>query len=388
MNYLKTFFQQHRIAIPVVAFLVFSSLLLSAYNILPFARWAKHIAPQMTVRVTAVPLTATNKSVQILRTGTVESPKSAPVHAEFSGLISEVYVTEGQPVKTDQPLVKILRSAGPSSGRERINTVPEPQAQTITVDPMAQTTYDNALKEYNRFQKLYEQNAIAKRQLENAANRLQAAEDNLTAVQTATPVQASANSAPVATNATIISAPNPGTVVGLAAAPGKTVSLGQPLMILDVGQVQVIIHIEQKDLYFLHPGTPATIEIANQSIPGQVANIFPEVGENNLPSFRTYINIPNNIGGLLKAGMSANVHIDTGKSAAVQTVPAAAVLQDEQGVHYLYLADNGKAIRKEVSIGDTIANAIEITSPLPEGSLIITSNINDLHDGDNILVSQ
>ncbi len=386
MNYLKTFFQQHRIAIPVVAFLVFSSLLLSTYNILPFTRWAKHIAPQMAVRVTAVALTATNKSVQISRTGTVESPKSAPVHSEFSGLISEVYVTEGQPVKTDQPLVKILRSSGPSSGREKIDATPEPQV--IDIDPQAQTAYDNALKEYNRFQKLYEQNAIAKRQLENAANRLQAAEDNLTAVQTTPPVRASANSAPAATNATIISAPNPGTVVGLAVAPGKTVSLGQPLMILDVGQVQVIIHIEQKDLYFLHPGTPATIEIANQNIPGQVANIFPEVGENNLPSFRTYINVPNNIGGLLKAGMSANVHIDTGKSAAVQTVPAAAVLQDEQGVHYLYLADNGKAIRKEVSIGDTIANAIEITSILPEGSLVITSNINDLHDGDNIVVSQ
>jgi len=175
-------------------------------------------------------------------------------------------------------------------------------------------------------------------------------------------------------------------VIGLSTAIEKTVQTGQQLMVLDSGEVQVVIYIEQKDLYLVQLGTPATIEVSGQTMLGQVVSIYPELGINNIPSFRTHIKVTNDTGGLLKTGMSVPVRINTGKSATVLAIPATAVSQDNQGVKYIYLADNGKAIRQQISIGEPIGDFIEITATLPEQAMVITSSVNDIKDGDAIVV--
>ena len=50
-------------------------------------------------------------------------------------------------------------------------------------------------------------------------------------------------------------------------------------MVLDSGEVQVVIPIEQQDLYVVQLGTPATIEVSGQTMLGQVVSIYPEIGE-------------------------------------------------------------------------------------------------------------
>ena len=372
----KSPLQQRTVLLLLIPLLLIGLVLTSRYNLLPLPSWVKQVVPSKTPSVTTALLSTTNKSVQLLRTGSVESPKSAPVHAEFSGRITEVYVTEGQQVKVDQPLVKILYSSLKPKNGSNINT--ERTAQT-------QTQYDNALKEYNRLQNLYNQGAIPKRQLDNAQAILQAAMSSSSNVQSPAPDN---NVASTSSSTVTITAPNPGTVTGLAVSSGKFIEAGQPMMTLDVGEVQLVVHIEQKDLYLIHPGTPATVEVSGQTINGQVANIYPEAGINNLPSFRAHINIPKNTDGLLKPGMSVNVRIITDKSALIHTLPKAGIFQDEQGNSYVYLLENGKVLRQQVTIGETLADSIEITSKLPEQAVIITSHINNLKDGDPVTVLQ
>lgn len=377
-------FLQHRTTIILAVLSVLIAFTLAIhYGLTPLPRWASLI-PSKTVSVTAVPLGTTNKPVQIVRTGTIESPKSAPVQTEFSGTIAEIYVKEGQPVKADQPLVKILRSGATT---DESMTAP-PTYQNDSALAQAQLNYEQALKDYTRFQNLYDQGAIPKRQLDTAQTHLQIVteilENSKVSPQPSPILQNSISSS--SNNGITIHAPNPGIVTGLSATIGKTVGVGQQLMILDVGEVQTVIHVEQQDLYLLHAGTQATIEVAGQTIAGQVASIYPEVGANNIPSFRVNIKIPTNTGGLLKQGMSVNVSINTGKSSPVRTLPAAAILQGEQGIHYIYLIDNGKALRQEVTLGQTMGNVVEITSTLPEQILIVTNNLNAINQGDNLTV--
>lgn len=379
------FFLQYRTTLAVALLGILALLLLSThYGLMTLPSWTQQIIPGKSVSVKATTLGTSNKPIKLLRTGSVESPKSAPIQTEFPGRISEVYVTEGQVVKTNQPLVKITRTT--NNGEN-----PTPSYQNEETSPQAQINYDNAQKDYNRFQKLYEQGAIAKRQLDIAEMRLQTAAALLGGSSPVVPheVQSPQNNVAQASNSVIsINAINPGVVTGLSAVVGKWVEPGQQLMVVDVGEVQVVIHVEQKDLYLLHPGTQASVEIAGQTILGQVAGIYPEVGTNNVSSFRTHINIPTNTGGLLKTGMSVNVGITTSKSEAVHTLPTSAILRTEQGTAYIYLIDNGKAKRQDVTLGETIGDVIEITSALPEQALIATSNTTLLTDGDHIIVEK
>lgn len=362
----------------LLALFFIGAAIISRYGLFPLPSWIEQVIPKKTLSVTTTLLTTTTKPLQLLRGGSVESPKSAPVHAEFSGRISEVYVTEGQQVKVDQPLVKVLYSSlAPRNRSAAAAANPEMAAE-------AQGQYDAALKEYNRLQNLYNQGAIPKRQLDHAELALQTAMGSLTTSQS----PAAADTPVPSSNTTTITAPNPGTVTGLSVSPGTTITAGQPMMTLDVGEVQLVVHIEQKDLYLIHPGTQAAAEVSGQTILGQVAAIFPEVGPDKLPTFRAHINVPKNINGLLKPGMAVNVRLTTDKLAAVRTLPKTAILQDDEGRSYVYLAENGKAVRQQITIGETLADSIEITSNLPEHAIIITSNLNNMKDGASVTVLQ
>ena len=380
---MNKFFQKHRTTISLA---VLSILLLFGaavhYGLIPLSNWATRITPNKTISAKVTSLATTNKPVQILRTGVIESPKSAPVQAEFSGTITQVYVTEGQVVKADQPLVQITRF-GTSSG----STADLPLSSSSSViSPQSQINYENALRDYNRFQKLYEQGAIAKRQLDTAEIRLQAATDLLA---TSAPSQPIANNGYQSSTTPItLTALTPGTVSGLSAMVGKTVAVGQQLLVVAVGEIQAVIHVDQKDLYLLHAGTQATIENTGHKVLGQVGSIFPEIDVNNVSSFRTHISIPTNTDGFLKAGMPVNVMINTGKSVPVPTLPISALSQSPEGTFYIYLFDNGKALRQEITTGEKIDDSIEITSPLPDHALIITSNINLINPGDHITIEK
>lgn len=382
---MKKIFLQYRTPIGIAAILLLVALIVAArYGILPLGRWTAHIVPHNAVNVTAIPIGIINKSVPIVRTGAIQNPTSVPITAGASGHVSEVYVSDGQTVKTGQPLVKILGSSEPStSGGTAAQTTPN---DVPNPNPQSQTSYDNALKDYNRLQKLYEQGAIPRRQVDNAAARLQALQESSTSTPDAVAPSNSTTAIPNGSGSTIINAPISGIVKGLAAAPENGVQLGQQLMVLDSGGVQAVIDIEQADLYLVPLGTPATIEVSGQALLGQVVSIYPELGINNIPTFHSHIKVTNDTAGLLKPGMSVNVRIDTGKSAAVLVVPSTAVFKDYQGLNYIYLADNGKAIRQQINIGEPFDDFIEITATLPEQAMVITSNINDLNDGDAIVV--
>ena len=378
MTILKAFFLKYRTTLGLTTILLLMTLILGThYGMLSLASWTDHLVSRTPISVTAIPIGTMNKPVPIVGTGSIESPTSVPITTEFSGRITDVYVAEGQSVKTGQPLAKLL---GASESSTDNGTAP-PANQNGATNPQAQIGYDNALKEYNRDQKLYEQGAIPRRQMENSAARVQ----SLTNAQDTVQSPRSATTA-MSNGSATINAPINGKVTGLSTAIDKSVQVGQQLMVLDSGEVQVVIPIEQKDLYLVHLGTPATIEISGQAMIGQVVSIYPEIGINNIPSFRTHIKVTNDTGGLLKTGMSVNVHINTGKSATVLAIPRAAISQDNQGLNYMYLAVNGKAIRQKITLGEPIGEFIEITVTLPEQAMVITSNVNDLKDGDAIAV--
>lgn len=359
---------KYRIIVTIAA-LLFALVLLfvTKPNLLP---WAQHGTPRTSINITAVPVSTINKPIYIARTGSTQSSTTVPITAECSGTLSELYVKEGQAVKAGQPLLKIHATSGPA-----VN-------QTAGASPAAQASYDKALEEFNRCQKLFDIGAIPRRQMDIAATRLQEAKANMSSASNTTQ---SVNN--TINGSTTINAPISGIVTGLSAT--GTIQTGQHLMSLGSGQeLEVIVPLDQNDLYLVHLGTPAIIEVSQQAIGGQVSAIYPQVDAQQNLAFFAHIKLANNPAGILKANMSVNVRIDIGKSSAVAAVPAPAVFDDNQGQFFIYVAADGKAKIQPVLIGETIGDFIEITSMLPEQSLVITSNIAEIKDGDAITAMQ
>jgi RND family efflux transporter MFP subunit len=370
-NTVKKFSRRHLAGVILAVLLLITAILTAAhYNLLPQAVWRQH--NNTPVDLTAVPLGLINKPVQIARMGTIESATSVPVNAEYTGRLSEVYITAGQAVKAGQPLFKMEVSSEPVA------------VQTRDTSPQTQATYDKALEDFNRYQKLFEMGAIPRRQLDTAAARLQQAKDSLSQPQ---PVQQSAN-APVNGSATIV-APISGNVTNLALAAGASVQAGQQLLSLGSGQeFEVVLPLEQNDLYLVHLGAPAVVEVAGQTIAGQVTKIYPKIEANQISAFLAHVKLTTNPASLLKAGLPANVRIGTDNTAAVPAVPTAAIHQDGEGRSFIYIAANGKAVRQQIITSDTIGEFTEITSDLPQQSMIITDKLAELKDGDAITINQ
>jgi membrane fusion protein (multidrug efflux system) len=339
---------------------------------------ASRTVPRSPVSVTAAPVSVINKAEEIVLPGSVQSREATVISAPISGRVSEVNVTEGQTAKAGQALVHIEGVVAAAD-----ETAAAAAAQNEAGNRQAQANYDKLVQEYDRYQKLYQIGAIARRQLEDTAARLQAAKTALAGIPD--PGSGSSTSPRQPGFATLI-APSEGKVTGLSAAVDKTVQAGQQLLVLDNGgDMRIVVHLAQKDLYLVHAGSPAEIAVSGstQISTGQVEAIYPEIGStNNL--FLTHIRA-DNLSGLLQPDATVNVHLKTGQTVTAPAVPITAVLKDQDGT-YLYLAVNGQAIRQQVAVGVASGDQVEITSPLPEQALVITSGVSSLRDGDAIIL--
>ncbi len=332
------------------------------------------------VTVTTAPINAMNKAININWPGLVASADPLPVKTNFSGRVSDLYVTEGQAVKTGQPLFTVEASAETAADA---STTSLPKQNTGT-SQQAQTAYEAAIKEFNRYQKLYEIGGISKKQLDNAAARLQEAQGNL-----ANNPSSANSSAAAFTGSATTSAPVDGIVTRISVAAGNTVQAEQQLLFLGSGQEkEVVISIEQPDLYLVHLGSPALIETSSQTIAGQVSSIYPEVKDNQVSVFRTHIKLLNDPSVPLELNMPVSVRIDTGKTVTVPVVPTVAILRDNLGHHFVFIVDNGKAAQKEITLGETLGEFTEITSAFPSSGMVITNNVTELKNGDPITLTQ
>ncbi len=87
----------------------------------------------------------------------------------------------------------------------------------------------------------------------------------------------------------------------------------------------------------------------------------------------------------LLLGMNGSVDIEIESVDGVLTVPVESVL-DEGGKSYVFLAENGKAKKVEVTTGRLTDTRAEIMSGISEGADIIVTGIGDLQDGAKIRV--
>ena len=298
---------------------------------------------------------------QLPYVGVVEEESSTSVSFTGMAMLRTVTVTEGQSVKRGQLLA----------------VIDETQARNTLATTKA--ALDQAKDAYDRMKQLHDNQSLPDMkwvEVESKVSQAQAAYDmakkNLDDCRLYAPV-----SGVVGTK-----------IMGV----GETVLPTEPVMtILSIDNVKVRVSVPEREIAAIAPNTPTTITVdalSGESFQGGRI----EKGVSADPLTHTYdIRIRvTNPGRKLLPGMVARVTMkDEGlkvNGEGVITLPVKAVQQATDKTLFVWVAQQGKAHRLPVTIGQTVGNRVVITSGLKEGDSVIIEGYQKLGEGTPVTI--
>lgn len=159
----------------------------------------------------------------------------------------------------------------------------------------------------------------------------------------------------------------------------------------DVSLLQVTASVPEEYSYLLKVGQKANITVAgaNTKVKGTIKKIMPYARQTGtiLSTGETVVDVVISIdeyGMNIKPGLSATAKIITETRKNAITVPYEAIVQDNAGNMYMYVAKNGKAVKTSVLTGIELDNSVEILSGLKKPEYVIMNPDKSLADGTEI----
>lgn len=294
--------------------------------------------------------------------GNVETDQNVVLNAEYSGVLTNVYVKEGQSVSKGQRLAKI-DDGGLSS------QVAQQEGQMA----LAKTTFE-------RQQRLWEQKIGSEIQYLQAKTTYEASK-NIT------------NQLRSQLSKTIITAPFSGVVDEIISDPGQVVIPGQSpiIRLVNLSNMYVKASIPETYLKNIKKGTQVKVRLnsINEEFEGTVRQVSNYINPNNR-SFDIQIEIPNK-DGLVKPNLIAIVKVNDYSAENAITVPENILQENAAGetIAYLYqpVTDSeGIAKRVLLKTGLSYENHTEVKSGLKKGDTIIKEGAKTLRDGQKVTI--
>lgn len=296
--------------------------------------------------------------------GNVETDQNVVLNAEFSGVLTNVYVKEGQQVSRGQRLAKI-DDGGLSSQ----------VAQQETQLALAKTTFE-------RQQRLWEQNIGSEIQYLQAKTNFEAAKNATQQMRSQL-------------GKTIITAPFSGVVDDVMSDPGQVVTPGQTpiIRLVNLSHMYVKASIPETYLKNIKKGTQVNVRLTSigEDFTGIVRQVSNFINPNNR-SFEIQVEIPNK-NGLVKPNLIATVKVNDYTAKDAITIPENILQENAAGetIAYLYQPINdsiGSAKRIILETGLSYESSTEVKSGLKKGDTIIIEGAKTLRDGQKVTIKK
>ena len=292
--------------------------------------------PVNMMKVAASPVSNTVNAV-----GALIAEDSVMLRPEIDGRIDKLLFMEGQPVKKGAVLV-VLDAA-------------EQRARVAA----AEADMKLAATRYKRNEELVAQNFISRQALDDSRANLDIMRARLQQEQ-------------VALDKTVLRAPFDA-VAGLRqVSPGAYVKKGDDIVRLDaLGTLKLEVPVPEAYLSRVRIGQPITLTIdalPGQSFSGKVHVIDPVVDPASR-NVRVRARIANPKG-QLKPGMFARASADLGGKTSAILLPEQVIVPRADG-NYVFLAINGKAELRKVTLGKREPGRVEVTSGVAVGDTVI-----------------
>jgi multidrug efflux pump subunit AcrA (membrane-fusion protein) len=188
--------------------------------------------------------------------------------------------------------------------------------------------------------------------------------------------------------ATIV-APLSGLISARKAEVGQIAAPGSPLLtIVALGNVFFEAQVPETTFSSLQTGMPVTVNVdavPQKAFNGRITKLYPN-GNATSRTFTIRVEVPNNAG-TLRPGMFARGSVIAAERQGV-LVSKDALVTDEKGDFIVFVAQNGKAVRRAVKLGIESDANVEIREGVQAGEQVITVGQNGLKDGGKITVQE
>jgi multidrug efflux pump subunit AcrA (membrane-fusion protein) len=153
-----------------------------------------------------------------------------------------------------------------------------------------------------------------------------------------------------------------------------------PLIVIsDLSSIQIKAQVDESMIAKVRVGQSAVISglALNKNYSGKVAQIYPAartiLTDQGKETVVDIILSVDNAGSDLKPGLNTNIEIHSAQNNKAIVLPYSAVGEDNANVKYVYIADRGRAIRKNIITGNEYADTVEIVGGIKAGDTVISN---------------
>ncbi len=330
-------------------------------------------------------------------TGTVRAQTSATISSKLMGYAREVRARVGEKVHEGQALVLLdardlesnLRRAEAARDEVR-STIPEADSAIAA----ARSQFDLALVSFNRMKDLLEKRSATKQEFDEASARMRTAEAGLEITRAKraqltakmAQMEQEVRAASIQRGYAEIAAPFSGTIITKWVEAGSLAVPGAPLFTIErEGAYRLEVSVEESRLPLMRLGSPASVNIdsINRTFNVRISEIVPSVD----PAARAgtvKLDLPSTAG--LRSGSFGRALFGAGVRNAI-TVAMGSVREQGQ-LHSVYVAENGVARLRLITLGGKFGDRVEVLTGLNPGDRVIAPVPSGLIDGAPIEAGQ
>jgi len=308
-------------------------------------------------------------------TGTLEAVTKINITPETGGKISRIYVQAGDRVAKGQLLAELET--------ESIRLQLKQAEAGVAV---AEASFADALRNNERMDRLIKENAVSEQQREKIQLAYDAAAAQLEQAR------AGLNMARHALDVSLMKAPFSGVVASKNAEVGDVINpmmggfgggAGGVLTLMDYSKIKLAVAISSEDIGRIRKGQEAVLRVG--SLPGRdfrgVVRVVNLTADAQNKKFGVEVHV-DNPDASLRPGTFGDLVFEVESHEHALVVPQQAVLENT----YVYVAEGGKAVRKNVTLGIQNTTIVEILSGLGDGESVIVEGNYGLEEGSPIQI--
>lgn len=302
---------------------------------------------------------------KVKASGTIKAIYDVTVSSETSGRVAGILADVGDWVERGETIVSV------DNELKRL-AYSQAEAQLLS----AQSAYQKAERDLERFEKLYRQKDISQHELENARLQEQTSRANRDLAE------AAASMAKRQLEDAQIKSPISGQVAFRYVELGEFVSPGMPVAtVVNINQIEIEIGLSEMDVVRVKKGQKVKIEADTypyQKFWGKVSTVGMKADQQTR-TFPTEIKA-SNPKGKLKPGMVARVEIETQTFSDVVLVPQSSVFHSPNH-DFVFVIDGGIAQKRTVSLGTREDDRFVVLEGLEGGEDLVVEGQNLLDQG-------
>ena len=344
----------------------------------------------------------------ILASGTLAYREQVQLRSEVIGQVTRLHVQEADYVKKDDPLITL----DPKTYQAQVDQAEaRVRIQQIAIERQ-RLRIKSLTDRFERQKTMFSKNLIDEDSYEALENELLLSKVDLRSLQESlTQSRAALDQSEDLLSKTRIKSPIDGLVIQVDIKEGETVIAGTMnipgatmMVIADPSETLTEVQVDEADIAQVREGQKADIFSAaypDTPLSGVIQSIATTARQNPGQaslSFLVKILLDEQDEMTIRPGMSVRADIYTQSSEETLAVPVQAVLYDEdvddedkssdkEEQTYVFVMEDGKAVRKDVEVGISSDSDQEITSGLKEGEVVISGPfrvLRNMNDGDEV----